>query len=632
MYLGVGMGQKSRQKRLARGNPRPEAATVAPRANTSTQPQSRLKYPRLARFIASVGVPVLLLAILELALRLFGYGYSTKFFERMPDGRSLTTNQKFAWQFYSPSKATSPTPILFPKEKVPDTFRVLVLGESAAAGTPDPAFGFARMLELMLRDQYPDKRFEVVNAAMRGINSHMVRQIAAECAQLSPDLFLIYMGNNEMIGLHAPDPDEFQLSANVRWLRFQHAVKRTKLAQLGDSLLARMSKDRPVKPQDMELFRRHRLALDDPRRESVYRNFGLNLRDICDYATDAGAQALVCTVGVNLRDLPPLGSLHRRDLSADKLKEWEQLVADGVAAESRGDATNALVNYQAAARLDDHFAELLFRMARCYEVSGKIDDARRHYTLARDHDTIQFRTDSRLNNVARSIATNAGAKVHLADQEQRLAESALARHGVTGADIFQEHVHFKFDGDHLMAESLLPRVAAVLKLPAPSRPVLTREQCAQQLAYTAIDDYNVRSAIVRLTGNAPFLDQLEHAARQAAAERELQDIAQKATTEDFNKAVLIYRQAVSARPDDWMIHYNFGNLLRQMGQGPAAAAQFEQAVGKLPNQRAYRMSYGNLLLELGRAHDAAEQFEAVVRFDPNSKAAKQALAAARTRR
>ena len=129
-----------------------------------------------------------------------------------------------------------------------------------------------------------------------------------------------------------------------------------------------------------------------------------------------------------------------------------------------------------------------------------------------------------------------------------------------------------------------------------------------------------------------ILDQLEHAARQAAAERELQDIAQKATTEDFNKAVLIYRQAVSARPDDWMIHYNFGNLLRQMGQGPAAAAQFEQTVGKLPNQRAYRMSYGSLLLELGRAHDAAEQFEAVVKFDPNSKAAKQALAAARTRR
>jgi tetratricopeptide (TPR) repeat protein len=336
-------------------------------------------------------------------------------------------------------------------------------------------------------------------------------------------------------------------------------------------------------------------------------------------------------VGVNLHDLPPLGSLHRRDLGADKLKEWEQTVAAGAAAEARGELTNALVSYEAAARLDDHFAELLFRMARCYEATGKSDEARRHFVLARDQDTIQFRTDSRLNHATRSIATNSGTRIHLADQERQIAASVLARHGVPGADIFQEHVHFKFEGDHLMAESLLPRVAAVLKLPAPPRPALSRDECAQRLAYTSIDDFNVRSAIVRMTGHAPFLDQLDHAARQAVAERALQDIAQKATTEDFRKAALIYQQALAARPDDWMIHFNFGNLLKQMGQGPAAVAHYEQAVSKLPNQRAYRMNYGSLLLELGRAQDAVEQFAAVVKMDPNLSAAKQALAAARAR-
>ncbi len=624
------MGQKSRQKRLNRDQSGTPAAEAEPKVRR-VPPRTWVKHRGRARLVASL-LPVLLLVLLELALRLGGFGYSTKFFERVADGKALTTNQKFGWQFYAPGKATSPPPILFPKEKAPGTFRIFVLGESAAAGTPDPAFGFARMLELMLRDQHPSQRFEVVIAAMRGIDSHMVRQIAAECAGLAPDLFLIYMGNNEMIGRHAPDPDEFQFSSNVRWLRGQHAVRRLKLAQLFESLLRRWSRERPAPAQDMELFRRHRVALDDPRREPVYRNFELNLRDICDSATDAGAQALVCTVAVNLRDLPPLGSLHRRDLSADQLKQWEQLVAAGAAAEARGEITNALVSYEAAARLDDHFAELNFRLARGYEAAGQTNEARRHYGLARDRDTIQFRTDRRLNDTVRTLATNSGPRVHLADQERQLAASPLARQGVVGAEILQEHVHFKFDGDHLMAATLLPQVAAVLKLPAADRPVLTREQCARQLAYTTIDDYNVRSAIVRLTGHAPFLDQLEHAERQTAAERELQAMAQRATTADFNQALMTYQQAVAARPDDPMIRFNFGNLLKQMGQGPAAAAQYEQAVKQLPQQRAFRMSYGGLLLELGRAREAAEQFEAVVKYDPHAKAAQQSLATARARR
>ncbi|HTD65388.1 MAG TPA: hypothetical protein VK846_02515, partial [Candidatus Limnocylindria bacterium] len=114
------------------------------------------------RLTAVLLIPALLFAAIEIALRICGFGYSTKFFEGTGDGKTLTTNQKFAWQFYGPSKATSPTPALFPKEKDRGTARIFVLGESAAAGTPDPAFGFARQLELMLGHNYPSNRFEVL--------------------------------------------------------------------------------------------------------------------------------------------------------------------------------------------------------------------------------------------------------------------------------------------------------------------------------------------------------------------------------------------------------------------------------------------------------------------------------------
>jgi tetratricopeptide (TPR) repeat protein len=567
---------------------------------------------------------------MEGTLRLFGYGYSTKFFEETGDGKTLTTNPKFAWQFYPRKTATSPTPLVFTKEKAPGAFRIFILGESAAAGTPDPAFGFARMLNLMLREQYPGNRFEVLNAAMRGIDSHIVRTIAAECAELSPDLFVIYMGNNDMIGLHAPSPEEFALTSNIRWLRFKHALFRLKVMQLGESMLARLSRKEGVK-QDMEFFRRQRLAFDDPRREPVYRHYEKNLRDICAMAEHAGAQAIVCSVGVNLHDFPPLASLHRKGLSADELSRWEKFYAEGAAAESARNFTAALISYEEAARIDNHFAELLFRMARCYEAGGKMDEARRHYSLARDWDAIQFRTDSRLNGISRSVATNSGGRIHLADLEKRCAESPLAQNGAPGAAIFQEHVHFRFDGDHFVAASLLPEVASVFKLPAPSKPPLSRDDCARRLAYTAIDDFNVRSAIARLTANPPFLDQLEHSLRHAMMEGELKDRERQATAQIFEQAVATYQQAVAASPEDWMLHYNFGNLLNQIGNKRAAVSEFAEVVKRLPNQRAFRLAYGNALLESGQPREAAEQFGAALKLDPELQAAKQGLNAARVR-
>ncbi len=35
------------------------------------------------------------------------------------------------------------------------TYRIFVLGESAAMGDPDPAYAFSRYLEVMLRQRYP---------------------------------------------------------------------------------------------------------------------------------------------------------------------------------------------------------------------------------------------------------------------------------------------------------------------------------------------------------------------------------------------------------------------------------------------------------------------------------------------
>src|SRR5439155_26909837 len=118
----------------------------------------------VARFGLVVLAPLLLSGVVELSLRVVDYGYSTDLFVKQDDGKTFTLNENFLRQFYSGSAATGKGhPFLMPAEKQPDTIRIFILGESAALGTPNPSFGFSRQLEILLRRQFPQKKFDVIN-------------------------------------------------------------------------------------------------------------------------------------------------------------------------------------------------------------------------------------------------------------------------------------------------------------------------------------------------------------------------------------------------------------------------------------------------------------------------------------
>lgn len=81
-----------------------------------------------------------------------------------------------------------------PTEKPRGTFRIVVLGESAAMGAPEPAFGFSRYLEVMLGERYPSMKFEVANTGGVAINSQVVLPIAKGLAKCRSDVFIVYSG------------------------------------------------------------------------------------------------------------------------------------------------------------------------------------------------------------------------------------------------------------------------------------------------------------------------------------------------------------------------------------------------------------------------------------------------------
>src|SRR5436853_415066 len=110
------------------------------------------------RMSLALGIPALLLALVEGGLRLVGVGYPTAFCLESSGGADYIENRKFVWQFYSPKTNLRPNPFVVPAVKRADTLRLVVLGESAAAGTPDPAYSFGRILERMLRLELPSRR------------------------------------------------------------------------------------------------------------------------------------------------------------------------------------------------------------------------------------------------------------------------------------------------------------------------------------------------------------------------------------------------------------------------------------------------------------------------------------------
>jgi hypothetical protein len=145
--------------------------------------------------------------VTEVGLRLGGFGHPADFWRKTKDAKGQTVLRENGWvtaPFFAPELVRKPQPFLLPEKKAPQTYRIFVLGSSAAMGDPDASFSMARVLETMLRAAYPEIHFEVINAGVTAINSHVVRSIAGDCAALKPDLFIVYEGNNEVIGPFGP--------------------------------------------------------------------------------------------------------------------------------------------------------------------------------------------------------------------------------------------------------------------------------------------------------------------------------------------------------------------------------------------------------------------------------------------
>ena len=581
--------------------------------------------------VAALMIPILLLALLELGLRVIGYGYPTGFFLKSRAGgrEVLVENQKVTWRYFPPGLARSPQPLAIPAVKPADTCRIFIFGESAAMGDPEPAFGFGRILEVLLKASHPARHFEVVNVGITAINSHVIRQLARDCAPRQGDLWIVYMGNNEVVGPFGAGTVFGAQSPNLAFIRAGMALKALRTGQLLDSWWRHLKFGGPVEWEGMEMFLKQQVRGDDPRMAAVYQHFQKNLEDILQMASDCGAKVLLSTVASNLKDCPPFASLHRPDLTEPQRAEWEKLYQTAINAERITNYANALASYQQAAQMDNRFAELLFRLGRCQWGLGNYQEARSNYEQARDLDTLRFRADTRINELIRQAAEGrSSGGLRLLDAVEVFARNSPQQ--ITGEEFLFEHVHLNFSGNYLMARSLVGEIqpawpellgTSTTNSPAP----LSMGECARRLAFTDWDRYQVLDEMSKRLGQPPFIQQLDHEPRDQRLEKDRLALQPALSGAGLSQCIDIYREAVVSAPLDWVLRENFAKLLQSSGEPRAAEEQWRKVIDLMPTYEQAYYSLGNVLDGQGRSDEAVQYFQQALGRRPDSLEAHNGL-------
>jgi len=605
--------------------------------------------------------PLVVLAGLEGALRLGGYGYSTSFFKKATIGgqECLVENDEFGLRFFPGALARMPAATVMRANKPAGALRVFILGESAALGDPRPQFGVGRYLEVLLRERFPGQDFEVVNTGIIAINSHVILPIARECARRQGDLWIIYMGNNEMVGPFGAATVFGRQAPALSVVRLTVGLQRARLGQLLVDLVRRLRK--PAKEaawHGLEMFQNNEVPPDDPRREVVYQGFARNLEDILEAGVNSGAKVLLSTVAVNLKDCPPFASELGGHVAPADRAAYEKLCAEASAAEAQGGLAGAAQAYERAGRLCPGSAELQFRLGICQQRLGNTAAARRAFELAVDCDALPCRADSRINGIiseagrrfagsrhASSFAfcdavsalgaesqagapPSGGSAPPLAAESQAGAPPSGAsppapatesQAGIPGQESFYEHVHLNFQGNYRLARAWAAGLEKMLPPALAGRATAawaSQEKCERLLGLTDWNRLSVFDEIARRLKQPPFAGQLDNARRLEAAQAAVRELQRRIAAGSPAEAREVYLEAIRRAPRDHNLEENYAEFLEATHDPAQAILERQKVRDLIPHFYFSHYSLGLLLKEQGRLDEALECLQKAALLNP----------------
>ncbi len=562
-------------------NPDPIQPEPAPSPFSAEAPADQKPKRRKLRWwqkLALVGFSFVLLLVVESALRLIGYGPVLDFVvPRLDRGseRVMGINPEAYKRFHgrlSLERARFAPWREFIDPKPAGTFRVMFMGESTVEGYPHAPNGSApAFLEVMLQEAWPDKRVEVINCGVTAINSWSLRFWAQEVLKCQPDMLILYAGHNEFYGACGPGSlsgagtNRSRILAHI-WLRDLRLVR--VLSDVID-----IFRPRSAAPQGLlmeQLARDRQIPLDSKIYAGCRDNFRSNLEDIARAAREAKVPLVLCSLVSNEKDLVPMTSVQRKDLTPEQRKTWQEHFDAGLAADKAWEWKRAIDIYQEATRIDDTHAELIYRLAQTKEHLGAYDEACGLYRRARDLDALRFRATTEFSDVVRDVA---GRNQALFVDVLPHFESA-SPHGLVGWNLMTDHLHPTVQGHYFMAKAICEAIArdkARRWPPIDTARLPAYEQCAVRLGNDQMSEMVSKITVYKLTEGFPYAG-TPNAALHDRLEQEI-----LAWQVSLSGPTAIGHQNWSTTPSYDALHYHVGKAYLDAGDHGQAIMYFRRA-------------------------------------------------------
>lgn len=431
------------------------------KAQPTKHPDTEVSPSRRRIFLAfTILFPFLLLALVEVSLRLFDYGGDLRLvITRQLGGKTFySINRSVARRYFAQAGTIIPEPAddVFEIAKRPNTKRIFCLGESTMAGFP---YEFNTTAPGFLRDRLqtllPQYNIEVINVGLSAVGSFVVLDFIKELVGYEPDLFILYVGHNEFYGAYgagsrvpmAGSPALTRLALDL--LKFK-----TFLLLRDGYFAARRAVWPSAAPADNatlmgQMVGEQIIPYRSPLYEQARATYRDNLERIIAVASANRVPIVVSTLVSNLKDHPPFEAVFGDRSDEQTRATWRHLVGTGDMLARMGNLAAAADKFRQATGTDSLHAEAYFKLGRVLYDQARYSEAYAAFVRAKDLDALRFRMTEEFQEDLLKVCAEHGVPVARVDS----SFAAHSAHGILGNELILEHLHPNINGYFLMAKT-----------------------------------------------------------------------------------------------------------------------------------------------------------------------------------
>jgi len=447
-------------------------------------------------------MPLIILAVLEIVLRVFNYGDNFDLFvESKIDKNYLVLNPSASRKYFvNQALAPSGNREFFKKIKDKNTIRIFVLGESTTIGYPYFHNGsFSRWLSYRLMHCLPDQDFEIINLSLTAVNSYTVLDFAKQLVAYEPDAVFIYSGQNEYYGaLGVGSTNSF--GNNRTLINSMLKLRELKIIQLLSNIYEKVTHPKNARPGTlMEMMVGEQQI---PYQSTLYNKgieqFRLNLDETLQLFNKQHIPVFVSTLVSNDRDLKPFAVI---DADSSRLPNFKTNYDAGITALLNHDSSTAYRYLQQANAFYGKNALCNYTLGKLACEQADYTSARGFFSKARDLDALRFRAPSEMNTIIVQLC-NKYQNTHLVDS--KTAFESYSKQHLIGNELMLEHVHPNLKGYAIMSDVFYTAIKAAHIILVAKENEMSLEQLQRQMPITRMDSLSGIYRIVKLKRSWPF--------------------------------------------------------------------------------------------------------------------------------